>query len=428
MLGCCHVLGGHVRPVPQGITLVALSTWLGALGSPSSVAAFPPLPGTIASSFTAPSPASGSPSESDEAIESGIVLMAPDLPEQSSDELLVAVVRESVPAGQPPLHVVRYDPANFDRATLVERSQRRAGEWMAHAVLWLDLSGAPDYAIYVFEVDGARVLGRRVPIVDGSTAAAYETLANIATSVVAESMAGPVTGLPQLDPETLEEAAVEPAPPPETPPEPTADPAAETEAEPSSPPPPELEDIPPPTTPRLLLSLGYAGQTFSDDPLLSHGLALGVAWAPAPRAFVGLRYDLVLPLMIDEPTVLASLRRHPISVEGGYRFGLGQRWDLELAGRVSVDPIRRLTDDRSALAVTTDQWRVFSSAALGVGVGVSPIRELRVGLRVGAEALLSSADYAVADPDLRVLVSPHPVRGLIELGVQFSTLWRAKKK
>ncbi|MCH9680106.1 MAG: hypothetical protein K0V04_01630 [Deltaproteobacteria bacterium] len=385
--------------MPQGITIVALSAYLSALASPSAAQDSPP---------------------------SGVVLMAPDIPDDDADERLVAVVKASVPEGHAAVNVVRYDPATFDPGLVVERSQRRAGEWMAHAVVWIDLKGPQSYAIYVFEVDGARVLGRRVPIVEGSTAAAHETLANIATSVMAESMEGPVTGLPLLDPQTLEQP---PPPQPEEPEPPEPEPVVAepepvvTEREPG----PAIEDDPPIRFPRLLLSLGYAGQSFANSPLLSHGLALGVAWAPAPRAFVGLRYDLVLPLTIDAPEVLASLRRHPTSVEGGYRFGLSSRWDLELAGRFTVDPIRRQTDTRSDLSPAPDQWRVFSSAAVGVGAGVSPIPQLRLGLRVGAEAVVSRATYLVEDPQQRVLVAPHPIRGFVEVSVQFSTVWREKK-
>ncbi|MCB9716580.1 MAG: hypothetical protein H6712_22165 [Myxococcales bacterium] len=386
--------------MPQGIALGLLSTWL-----------------------LAWSPASRGEPEA-ETEPPGVVLMAPDLPEVDDDERLIARVRSAAQEGEASLHVVRYDPEAFDPATLVELSRRRAGEHVAAAVLWLDLRGPGSYALYLFEVEGERVLGRRVPIEDGATAAAHEALANIATSVVAESIEGPVTGLTQLDPTTLEEA-------PDPEPEPAAEPEPETEPEPKTEPKPkplELVDAPPPPAfPRLWLSLAYAGSSFSRDPLLSHGLALGAAWSPAPRAFVGLRYDLVLPLTLDDPQVRLSLRRHPISLEGGYRFGLARRWDLEVAGRLSVDPIRRITDDRSALAPTADAWRLFSSGALAVGVGVAPIRELRVGLRVGAEGLLSRADYVANDPESRLLLSPHPVRGFVELGLAFATLWRPKK-
>lgn len=379
----------------------------------------------------------GEPGPSAEHEPPGVVLMAPDLPDQDVDERLIARVRTAADEGEARLHVVRYDPAAFDPATLVELSRRRAGEHAAGAVLWIDLRAPSSHAIYLYEVEGERVLGRRVPIDDDAIAAGHEALANIATSVVVESIEGPVTGLATLDPSTLEEEPPsEPEPEPE--PTPTPEPAP---PEPESEPAPEPEPDPPEVFPRLWLSAAYAGSSFSDDPVLSHGVALGAAWGLAPGAFLGLRYDGVLPLTLDVPDVRLSLRRHPISLEGGYRFGLGRarsplrqgerpstRWDLEVAGRVTLDPIRRITDERSTLAPTSDAWRLFSSGALAVGVGVAPIRELRVGLRLGVEGMLSRADYLAHGPDPVVLLSPHPVRGFVELGLSFATLWRPNKE
>ncbi|MEX1368956.1 MAG: hypothetical protein AB1Z98_37870 [Nannocystaceae bacterium] len=363
-----------------------------------------------------------------------VVLMAPDLPDEDVDERLIATISAAAASeGAASLHVVRYDPAAFDPSTLVELSQRRAAEHLAGAVLWIDLRGPSSYSLYLFEVAGQRVLGRRVPVGgegDGGAAVAHEALANIATSVVAESVEGPVSGLAPLDPITLQEAPAEPEPAPET--EPAPEPATPPESKPTPEPTPPVaapaDELPRPTFPRLWLTLGYAGTSISNDPVLGHALTVGTAWAPAPGAFVGGRYDVALPLTVDEPQVRISLRRHPISLEGGYRFGLAPRWDLELAGRVSIDPIRRVTDERSALAPTTDAWRVFSSGALSIGAGVTPIRELRVGLRLGVEGLMTRADYVAAQPELRVIFSPHPVRGFVELGLGFATLWRPKKK
>jgi hypothetical protein len=394
----------------------------------------------LGSAGPAPTPSDGEP---------GVVLMAPDLPHDDADERLVATVRAAARDAPAALHVMRYDPEAFVPTTLVDVSQRRAGEHMASAVLWIDLRGPESYAVYLFEREGERVLGRRVPIVGGGTAAAQEIVANIAASVLAESLAGPVTGLAELDPRTLE--AVEPEPPSDpplaAPPEPlpassrTTNPSSASASD-SSTAPAALSEPAPPTAPtpstdaatapsgfpRMSVSLAYAGQSFARAPLLSHALALGVAWHPARGTFLGLRYDLVLPLVVDQPTVRFELRRHPISLEAGHRFRVASRWDVELAGRVTVDPIRRVTDVRSELEPTADRWRRFSAGAVGVGVGFAPISAIRVGLRVGAEALLTRSNYAVRDPALRVIVAPHPIRGFVELGVAFGWLWRPEQK
>ncbi len=361
---------------------------------------------------------------SDPALE-GVVLMAPDLPDDKVDERLIARVQAASAEAETdaPLHVVRYDPARFKASTLVEQSRRRAGERMAAAVMWLDLRGPDAFAIYLYEAEDERVLGRRVPIIDGSTAAAHETLANIATSVVSESMAGPVRGLTELDPQTLEEPEPQPDPAP-PPPEPAKlEPKPEQAPEPQPPPP-----VPEPLAfPRLWLSLVYAGSSFAQTPRWSHGLGLSMAWGPARGAFLGVRYDLVLPLVVDEPGVRFELRRHPIAAEGGYRFVIGEGWDLELAGRITVDPIRRLTDDRSDLMAAQDGWRWFSGAALGLGIGYAPIRELRLGVRIGAEAMLTRANYAVFETASRPVLEPHPARAFLEVGLHFGTLWRTQK-
>jgi hypothetical protein len=403
--------------VLHGGAQALLGAWLG-LGS----AAPEPTP------TPAPAPAEDEP---------GIVLMAPDLPHDDADERLVAVVQAAARDDAATLHVVRYDPAAFDPAQLVDVSRRRAGEHLASAVLWIDLRGPESYAIFLFERDGGRVLGRRVPIVEG-TATAHEIVANIAASVLAESLAGPVTGLAELDPRTLEAAeAADPEPPTPEPAPASAHPsdldAAATPgpaaAAPTSDPTALVAPAPAPSGfPRMAVSLAYAGQSFARDPLLSHALAVGAAWYPARRTFLGLRYDLVLPLVFDQPAVRLELRRHPVSLEAGQRFAVASRWDLELAGRVTVDPIRRVTGVRGELEPTAARWRTFAAAGAGVGVGFSPSQPIRVSLRVGAEALLAKADYAIRDPNVQVIVAPHPVRGFVELGVAFGWLWRAEKK
>ncbi|MCA9712183.1 MAG: hypothetical protein KDK70_40480, partial [Myxococcales bacterium] len=103
-----------------------------------------------------------------------MVLMAPDLPKTDVDERLIARIQAAADEGAASLYVVRYDPAALEPTTLVERSRHRAAEHLATAVLWLDLRGPDDYALYLFEVEGERVLGRRVPVEDGATAAAHE--------------------------------------------------------------------------------------------------------------------------------------------------------------------------------------------------------------------------------------------------------------
>lgn len=349
--------------------------------------------------------------------ERSLVLMVPDLADDDLDERVLDVIDAHREDGSR-VDVVRYDPEGFPASEVVAVSRRRAGEFMARGVLWVDLGNPDQLAVYFYEVDTERFLGRQIPSSRDAQAVAIETLANIAASIVAESAAGPMEGLDEVDPKSLQEQK-----PAEPPPEPKA---------PAPPPPPvpsTTTAAPPPRWPRLWLGVAYAGASFSSAVLLQHGLALSAAWGPAPGAFVGLRYDLVLPSRVEDDAVVFELRRHPVSLEGGYRlaFGRRRRGDFEVSGRLAIDPIVRRADaDASDGPVTPDEVRVFSSVGLGLGLGFAPIRQVRLGLRLGPEIVLSRARYEIAGPGSGTSVDPHPVRGFLEAGAQFGLLWRSR--
>jgi hypothetical protein len=114
-----------------------------------------------------------------------------------------------------------------------------------------------------------------------------------------------------------------------------------------------------------------------------------------------------------------------VSLLAGYRFALGARWDLEVSGRVTVDPIVRKADQRlSSLPVADDSLRVFSSGAGGFGFGYSPIRQVRLAVTLGAEVLITRADYVVFAPEHVSLVQPHPARFFMDAGLHFGLIWR----
>jgi hypothetical protein len=369
---------------------------------PSSARAFAPEPEPEPAGVPSPPPAS----------ERSLVLMIPDLPGDDLDDRLLGAIEAHREEGSR-VDVVRYDPITTRKADIVATSQRRAGEFMARGVLWVDIREDDRLAVYLYEVDTDRFLGRRIASSPDARAAAIETLANITASIVAESAAGPVEGLDEVDPDSLVDTQSPPEPEP-APPEPVP---------PPEPAPPPLE------WPRLWLGVAYAGSTFSREILVQHGLALSAAWGPAPGAFIGVRYDLVLPSRVDEADVSFQLRRHPVAIEGGYRlaFGRRRRADFEASLRVVVDPIRRLSDDASSgRPVTDDALRVFSSIAPGLGIGFSPIRQVRLGVRIGPELVTSRARYVVAGAAGGAAVDPAPVRGFVEAGLQFGLLWRPR--
>lgn len=343
--------------------------------------------------------------------ERSLVLMVPDIPGDDLDDRLLGAIEAHREEGSR-VDVVRYDPRTFREADIVATSQRRAGEFMARGVLWVDIAEDGRLAVYLYEVDTDRFLGRHVATSTEAPAAAIETLANITASIVAESLAGPVEGLEEVDPQSL----LEPAPKPE--------PVRPVRA-------PEPAPTPAPVKwPRMWLGVAYVGSSFSREILFQHGIALSAAWGPAPGAFVGVRYDLVLPSKVDEAGVAFSMRRHPVVIEGGYRlaFGRRRRADFEASLRVVVDPIRRVADgDASGVPVTRDELRVFSSIAPGLGIGFAPIRQVRLGMRIGPELLTSRARYVVAGGGGTVVVDPFPVRGFVEAGVSFGLLWRARE-
>ena len=342
--------------------------------------------------------------------ERSLVLMIPDLPGDDLDDRLLGAIEAHREEGSR-VDIVRYDPTKVHKADIVASSQRRAGEFLARGVLWVDIGEDDRLAVYLYEVDTDRFLGRRISSSPDARAAAIETLANIAASIVAESAAGPVEGLEEVDPDSL------------------VDKTAAADPTPSRPEPPQADPPPPIEWPRLWLGVAYSGSSFSREILFQHGLALSAAWGPAPGAFVGVRYDLVLPTKVDEADVVFELRRHPVAVEGGYRlaFGRRRRGDFEASLRVVVDPIRRISDaSASGAPVRADELRVFSSIAPGLGLGFSPIRQVRLGVRLGPELVVSRARYVVAGAAGGVAVDPAPVRGFVEAGVQFGLIWRPR--
>lgn len=365
--------------------------------------------------FAGPSPAPSIPV---------VVLYVPDLPDRDEDDVLAASIAAQVDAGNVDLRVLRYDPAvATEPGVVAARSRRSAEEFAAGGVMWIRLATTPGqpHAVFLYEVSQDRVLGRRIPVPPQSPAAAIETVANIAGSIVAESLDGPVDALEELDPETLEAPEPEPAPP-EIQPEPTP-PETQPEPKPAEPQPDNAVIVDKPF-PRLWLMAAYAGNTYADAPVWQHAVALAVAWGPARGAFIGLRYDFVIPSEVEINMLLVSVRPHPISLEGGYRFGLRERLDVELFGRVTVDPVTR----SSGTGGTADALRLFSGLTAGVGFGYQPVPPIRLGLRIGAQVLTSRAAYVLVDGDsATTALDPHPARFIAEAGVHFGLLRRSRR-
>ena len=346
-----------------------------------------------------------------------VALVVPDLPDRDEDEQIVGAIHGHLGTDDASLQVVRYPREAFALLGLDKRSRLVAGEFAAQTVIWIDLRAEQgDYTILLWDGQSERLFRRRVPVAADAHAVALEGVANITASALAEPTGGEVRGMVEVDPKE-----VEPEPKPVEPP-------AE---EPKPPPKPAPEPAPPPevTWARLWFSGVYAGNTFADTLPWQNAIGLGVSYMPTARVFVGLRYDVVFPNRIDRDPVVFEVRRHPILLEGGYRFGIGPKWDVEVFGRFGVDPVLRRSDDAASSApITGARLRLFSSAQAGIGVGYTPIRRLRLALRVGAEAMLTRADYVTTGAMPITLLEPHPARFVVDAGLHFGTLFGPRRK
>lgn len=344
-----------------------------------------------------------------------VVLFVPDLPARDSDDVLAASISAQVDPKAVDLRVLRYDPSQTTaRGAIRSRSRRASAEFAAGGVLWIRLATSPGkpHAIFLYEVETDRLLGRRVPVQVDSPAAAIEIVANIAGSVVAESVNGSVAALEEVDPETLE-------------PETETEEKTKPETDPTSRQPKPGPERPPESFARVWVMAAYAGNTFSDAVMWQNAVALGGAWSPVPGAFLGVRYDVVFATRIRLDDLQVTIRRHPVTLEGGYRFTLNDRFDVEFFGRATVDPTTRTTTGGG----TPTQLRVFSGAGGGIGLGYRPIRQLRLAVRAGADALLTRAAYVYDDAGTQaVALNPHPARFLVETGVHYGLLWRARQR
>lgn len=378
---------------------------------------------------TAPPPAGPSRSSGPQDVDpSVVVLYVPDQPDSDEDDRLLASIRAHTEQADVDLRILRYTAAATPVGETLDRSRRTAGEYAAGGVMWIRLA-PPDgdtHAVLLYDAAGDRLLGRRLPVAPDSRAAALEMLTNVASSVAAESLAG-ATMLEEIDPTTLEEEAPPSAPEPESE-EPKAEPPPAIE-----PPGPEDDGPAPrrplPQAPRLHLMLGYLGGTFATATPWHHAVALGAAVGLGRGGFLGLRYDIVIPPTVRTGGIEFDLRRHPISLEGGYRFALPRQTDVAVFGRATVDPIvRRSSAGDPQLLAADDSLRVFSSVAAGVGFGYAPLRPVRLVLRIGAELVTSRAEYVIERATPEVALDPHSARFFAELAVNFRFFWRTTRR
>ena len=161
-------------------------------------------------------------------------------------------------------------------------------------------------------------------------------------------------------------------------------------------------------------------------------MTLAVGIRPAPRAHIELITDIAIPSAVTLPELRIVLQRYPFALAGGYQWPLKRGWDIEPAGRFTLEPTAR-----HAVAIGTDtpvtlypsSLRWFASAELSLSAGVRLAETVRLSVGLGLAVVLTRHDYVIGISESmsttqHVVISPHPVRALLSTGFDFDLLWR----
>lgn len=346
-----------------------------------------------------------------------VVLMVPNHPGEH-DEHILATVAAHLHEFEITVVVERHDP-NLDVRTLIPASREPIERSDARGILWIDVpaQAGGDLGLYVVERDGQQIYGWTVAGTAGD-AVAIETLANVAAMAAVALSEGRAI---QLD-----VTPTRPEPEPQLEPTPIVEPEPVTgiitrEG--------QVEIV---TRPWLRLRAGYRGNNFAQTVPWQSSVTLAIGVRPAPRAHVELITDIAIPSAVTLPELRIVLQRYPFAVAGGYQWPLPRGWDLEPAGRVTLEPTVR-----HAVAIGTDatvtplpsslHW--FASAELSVTAGVRLAETVRLSMGLGLAVVLARREYVVGLADAmsstqQVVISPHPIRGLIWTGFDFDLIWR----
>ncbi|MEM6295326.1 MAG: hypothetical protein AAGA54_28900 [Myxococcota bacterium] len=272
--------------------------------------------------------------------------------------------------------------------------------------VWL-VDGDQGWELYAVQ-RGARAVWRRGSSVEGLDATSIETLAAITTGLGLALQDGDVRGMDRVDPSTLEpEPEPEPEPKPEPEPEPEPEPAREPEP-----------ITPADRRPPVWLGVQYQGNTFADALPWQHGLGLGVAWRIRPRLALGLRYALVFTRTVSVAGVVFDIRRHPISAAASVHIPVGDRLDVRGGGAWTLDPLTRVVTGGAPVDGERRSRRWFSHLSAEAGVGVYVVPQVRLGVDVALDVLLTRADTVVVVGETTVRVTPARARVRAGLGVE----------
>lgn len=343
-----------------------------------------------------------------------VVLMVPERP-GNADERVLATLDAHLHELEVAVISERH-AGSLDLRELVSASLDPLARHDARGVMWIDIGEGdpPALAIYVVPRDSTQIYGRVITRpAEGEAALMLETLANVAAMAAIALGEGRAI---RLEPE------LEPEPPPE-------------------PPPP---DPPPPEPPEGVVSLdaghlalverawlrlraGYRGSSQAAQLPWQSSVTLALGLRPHARAHLELVADIVIPSTIPSGPIDLRLHAFPFGLAGGYAWSLARGWDVELAGRVALEPTRRSITTRSEgapLAAPRTLWFASAEASVAFGLRVSPALRLAAGL--GLVVVLVRRDIVVssAEGNASTRFAPHPLRGLVTFGGEFDLVFR----
>jgi hypothetical protein len=340
------------------------------------------------------------------------------VPEQKGDhdEQVLATVSAHLRELDITLVIERHD-SGLDLRGLISASREPIERHDARGILWIDIPDAQggDLAIYVVERAGQQIFGRSIAGQAGD-AVAIETLANVAAMAAVALGEGRAI---QLDV----------PPPPVEEPEPVEEPVVEPEPEPVVGTITREGHVEPVLRPRLRLRTGYRGNSYAASVPWQSSVTFAIGVRPTERSHVELVGDVAIPSSVALPDLRVVLNRYPFGVAGGHRWSLPRGWDVELSGRVTLEPTRRRTIATSSDAGVTTSPRSLhwsATAELAVGFGVRLAETVRLSFGVGLAAVLVRRDHVITSTTgaEQVVISPHPARALIWAGFDFDLVWR----
>ncbi|WP_394845321.1 hypothetical protein LZC95_50865 [Pendulispora brunnea] len=266
-----------------------------------------------------------------------LVLMAPESARGSLEERAAGLAAAHIRAGGATLQLARIPELSLE----ARRAEAHAllGRWSARGVMWIQPEAADKLVVYLLVPEvPERTFRREIAAPNGQTAAALETVANVAASSAMDVLEGRAVAMEPVEAAAADavpvaaqsEEVIAPAPfaaPREVrAPDRVAAPFRVSESE------------------RFTLSAGYAGGTFGRSVPWQHAISLSAAWAPIPQLRFGVGYDIMpIQTLREQPSL--ELSRHPAFGTVGYRIdfagGLGS---FDVGARITFDTVTRTAD------------------------------------------------------------------------------------